>query len=140
MPHWLFGVRRFLVTVLTHAEWQLDESIRSRDDARQFLDRHVSGGGVPHGESGGEEEPDLEVASGESEDIDVLRRRLARAARRDRAVRTAVCIIQAMLTHWSPETFITAVRDYLQDHSRSEVESAAAEGERSSPFSSLSSP
>ena len=139
MPHWLFGVRRFLVTALTHAEWQLDESIRSRDDAREFLDHQVSGGGVPHGESGDEEEPDLEVASGESEDIDVLRRRLARAARRARAVRTAVCIIQAMLTHRSPETFITAVRDYLQDHSRSEVEIAAAEGELSSPFSSLSS-
>ena len=53
MPHWLFGVRRFLVTVLTHVEWQLDESIRFRDDARQFLDHQVSGGGVPHGESGG---------------------------------------------------------------------------------------
>ena len=75
----------------------------------------------------GAKEPDLEVASGESEDIDVLRRRLARAARRARAVRTAVCIIQAMLTHRSPETFIAAVRDYLQDHSRSEVEITAAE-------------
>ena len=124
MPHWLFGVRRFLVTVLTHVEWQLDESIRFRDDARQFLDHQVS---VAHGESGGEEEPDLEVASGESEDIDVLRRRLARAARRARAVRTAVCIIQAMLTHRSPERFMAAVQDYLQDHSRSEVEITAAE-------------
>ena len=140
MPHWLFGVRRFLVTVLTHAEWQLDESNRSRDDAREFLDHQVSGGGVPHGESGDEEVPDVEVACGESEDMDLLRRRLARAARRARAVRTAVLIIRAMLVHCSPEGFIAAVEECMQHHTRSEVEISAAEGELSLPFSSQSSP
>ena len=139
MPHWLFGVRRFLVTALTHAEWQLDESNRSRDDAREFLDHQISGGRVPHGESGDEEVPDVEVACGESEDMDLLRRRLARAARRARAVRTAVWIIRAMLAHRSPEGFIAAVEDCMQHHTRSELEITAAEGELSSPFSSQSS-
>ena len=139
MPHWLFGVRRFLVTALTHAEWQLHESNRSRDDAREFLDHQISGGRVPHGESGDEEVPDVEVACGESEDMDLLRRRLARAARRARAVQTAVWIIQAMLAHRSPEGFIAAVEDCMQHHTRSELEITAAEGEVSSPFSSQSS-
>ena len=138
MPHWLFGVRRFLVTVLTHAEWQLRESNRSRDDARDFLDRQVSGGGVPHGESEGDEESDVEVACGESEDRDLLRRRLARAARRARAVRTAVIIIRAMLIHRSPEGFVAAVEDCIQHHTRSEVVLTASGGEPSSPPSSQS--
>ena len=89
----------------------------------------------PHGVG----DSDVEVACGESEDRDLLRRRLARAARRARAVRTAFIIIRALLTHRSPEGFVAAVEECMQHHIRSEVENTAAEGELSSPSSSQSS-
>ena len=75
---------------------------------------------VSYGESDGEGDP--AVPHGESEDEDELRRRVARLERRLRAIQTVILVLQALVHHSRPESFLEAARDHLDQHFATEPE------------------